>query len=301
MKLDFGELQTLLTQETFVASDCVATHLSASGDEYDRIFSIVFETLTPLMTRDVPIDISARAALIRGVAQRTQTDASIHVVANEAYSTFLTQTLSSEHLDFIGGLNQQDLQDVTVDTPLTLFYGPWMPEISLKIHLLSMGKVARDMGMYHSKQKNRRLNYDHMTLVDKCNHLWSACSALGSISAEEFRLAVAALEFHPNFNLLVDRLLSPEEKILSAFTFDAEPLLQFEHYIDGSQSVLRSLRSEIARANETFRDQKIQLVTSSWSACVSERCSRLLDGMTQNILSALDASNYDPPKKHKMG
>lgn len=298
MNLDIHDLHKILTSESLLAADHLSKLLDTeNAQDYDALFSIVFERLESLITEDHPIDVEVRAQLFRGISERTPLDSHLKTKLANSYIEFI-QTHSSEPLkSFITNRSTTaGLDSVSCDTPLSFFYGPWVPEMPLKEALeyienplrSAFGTLRHDIARRPTVQQQRA--YAKMSVDEKCKHILKLDDEEYR-NMDRFKFAVGHLKNHPKFNELLNYVLSEADYANS--TLINHPLLNFDNYLTVSQQPLTELKTELVDLNTQFQTKKIAMMGDPWVSNIVERCKKLLHSMAHNNVVAVSKSSIE--------
>lgn len=298
MNLEFQQLQQILTSETLLATDHLSKHLETSNThDYDVLFAIVFERLQPLIAEDHPIDVGVRAQLFRGICERTPLDKHTKTTLEKAYSEFIETNSSKDLQMFIANRTTiKGMEWVYNETPVSFFYGPWMPEMPLKEALKYMKDPIRSA--MHNLRENvvrrptqqQRSVYLNMSVDEKCKQLLKLYNDEHR-NVDQFKFAVGALKSHPKFNELLNYVLS--EADYANFTLTDHPLLDFDNYVTTSQQPLLVLKNELVALNQQFQEKKIKLIGEHWISDVVRRCEKLLISMAQEPMVTVSKTSIE--------
>lgn len=298
MNLDIDDLHKICTTETFLATDHLCKHLNTTNtQDYDVLFSMIFERLRPLFMEDHSIDVEVRAQLFRGIVERTPLNQHTKTTLEQSYIDFI-QTHSSEPLkSFITNRSTTSgLEWVSCDTPLSFFYGPWIPEMPLKEVLeyiedplrSVLGTLRRDIARRPTVQQ--RAAYAKMSVDEKCKHILKLYNDEYR-NMDQFKFAVGHLKNHPKFNELLNYVLS--EADYASATLINHPLLDFDNYLTVSQQPLTELKTELVALNQQFQKQKITMMGESWVSDIVERCTKLLRSMAQENVVTVSKNSIE--------
>lgn len=298
MNIDLNDLHKTLTSETLAATDRLCAHLqTTSTRDYDRLFSIVFDRLKPLLIEDHAIEVEVRAQLFRGIVERTPLDPHIQTALEQSYIDFI-QTNASQELQSFAANNTtiKKLASVSPETPLSFFYGQWMPEMPLKEALKymetpiqsAMDNLRCDIARRPTQQQ--RAAYLNMSVDDKCKKILKLYNDEYR-NMDRFKFAVETLKSHPKFNDLLNYVLS--EADYANDTLIGHPLMNFDNYLTVSQQPLMKLKNEIVSLNDQFQEKKITTIGDLWVSDIVDRCKNLLHSMAKEHVVTVSKSSIE--------
>jgi len=243
------------------------------------------------------IDVEVRAQLFRGIVERSPLNQHSKTALEQSYIDFI-QTHGSEDLQsFItNNTTINSISSVSSETPLSFFYGKWMPEMPIKEALVyindslrsAMSTLRRDITRRPTQQQ--RGAYLIMSVDEKCKKILNLYNDEYR-NMDEFRFAVDTLKSHPKFNDLLNYVLS--EADYANDTLIGHPLMNFDNYLTVSQQPLIQLRNEITSLNIQFQETKIIMVGEFWISEVVERCTKLLQSMAQENVVAVSKNSIE--------